>query len=55
MLDHQGQISIPATAVRRPVHVSALILYSLAYVAADFINNDNLAMYCYPRFRSVLC
>ena len=42
MLDHQGQISIPATAASRPVFVSAVVSYSLAY-AADVMDNDNLA------------
>ena len=43
MLDHQGQISIPTTAARGPVFVSTVVSYSLAYDAADVIDNDNLA------------
>ena len=43
MLDHQGQISIPATVTRGPVFVSSVILYSLAYDATDAINNHILA------------
>ena len=43
MLDHQGQISIPATAARGQVFVSAVVSYSLAYDAADVMDNDNLA------------
>ena len=43
MLDHRGQISIPATAARGPVLVSAVVSYSLAYDAADVMDNDNLA------------
>ena len=43
MLDHQGQISIPTTVARGPVFVSAVVLYSLAYNAADVMDNDNLA------------
>ena len=43
MLDHQGLISIPATAARGPVYVSAVISYSLAYNAADVMDNDNIA------------
>mgnify|MGYP006186246423 CR=1 FL=1 len=43
MLDHQGQISIPATVARGPVFVSAVVSYSLAYDAADVMDNDNLA------------
>ena len=43
MLDHRGQISIPATAARGPVFASAVVSYSLAYDAADFVDNDNLA------------
>ena len=41
MLDHQGQISIPATA-RGPVFDSAVVTYSLAYDATDVMENDNL-------------
>ena len=43
MLNHWGHISIPATATRGPVLVSAVISYSLAYDAIDVIDNDNLA------------
>ena len=43
MLNHQGQISIPATAARGPVFVSAVVSYSLAYNAAVAMDNDNLA------------
>ena len=43
MLDHQGQISIPTTAARGPVFVSAVVSYSLAYDATDVMDNDNLA------------
>ena len=43
MLDHQGQISISARAGRGPVFVSTVILYSLAYDAADDTADDNLA------------
>ena len=42
MLDHQGQISIPATVARRPVFVSTVDSYSLAYDATDVIDSDNL-------------
>ena len=41
MLDHQGQISIPATETRGPVFVSAVVSYSLAYTATDVMDNDN--------------
>ena len=44
ILDHQGQISIPYTAARGPVFVSTVISYSLAYDAADVMDNDNLVM-----------
>ena len=43
MLDHQGQLSIPATAARGPVYVSTVSLYSLAHDAIDVMDNDNLA------------
>ena len=43
MLDHQGQISIPVTVARGPVFVSTVISYSLAYNAADVMDNKNLA------------
>ena len=43
MLDHQGQIIIPATAARRPVYVSTIISYLLAYDAADVMDNYNVA------------
>ena len=42
MSDHQGRISIPAAAARRPVYVSVVISYSLAYDVADVMGNDNL-------------
>ena len=42
MLDHQGQISIPATSARRPVFVSAVVSYSLTHDATDIMDNDNL-------------
>ena len=41
MLDHQGQISIPATAAMGPVYASAVILCSLAYDSTDVMDNDN--------------
>ena len=37
------QISISATVTRGPVSVSTVIYYSLAYNAADVMDNDNLA------------
>ena len=43
MLNNQGQISILATVARGPVHISAVVSCSLAYDAADVIDNDNLA------------
>ena len=43
MIDHQRQISIPATMARRPVFVSAVVSYSLAYNATDVMDNDYLA------------
>ena len=43
MINHQGQISIPATAARGPIFVSTVVLYSLAYDASDVMDNDNLA------------
>ena len=43
MLDHQGQISIPTTVKRGPVFVSTIVSYSLAYDAADVMDNDNFA------------
>ena len=43
MLDHQGQISIPTTAARGPAFVSTIVSYSLAYDAADAMDNDNFA------------
>ena len=43
MLNHQGQISIPATAARGPVHFSKFISYSMAYDATDVMDNDVLA------------
>ena len=41
MLDHQGQISIPATAERGPVFVSTVVSYSLAYDATDVMDSDS--------------
>ena len=43
MLKLQGQISIHATAARGPGYVSAIFSYSLAFDAADVMDNDNLA------------
>ena len=43
MIDHQCQISIPATAARGPGYVSAVILYSLSFYVAYVMDNDNLA------------
>ena len=43
MLDHQGQISIPASAAKGPVYDSTVISYSLAYNAANVMDNNNLA------------
>ena len=43
MLDHQSQISIPATVTRGPVFLSAVIPYSVTYDATDVVDNDNLA------------
>ena len=42
-LHHEGQISIPSTVTRGPVNVSTVVSYSLAYDAADVMDNDNLA------------
>ena len=42
MLDHLGQISIPVTAERGPLYISAVISYSLVQDAADVVDNDNL-------------
>ena len=42
MLDHQGQISIPATVARGPAIVSTVVSYLLAYDATNIIDNDNL-------------
>ena len=44
MVDHQGQISITATASRRPVFISTVVSYSLAYDAVDVMDNENLAI-----------
>ena len=38
MLDHCSQISIIASAARRSVYVSAVVLYSLAYDATDVMD-----------------
>ena len=43
MLDHQGQMSIPAIAVRVPVNASEVVSYSLAYNAMHVMDNENLA------------
>ena len=43
MIDHQVQISIPATVARKPVFVSAVSSYSLTYDVADVMDNYNLA------------
>ena len=43
MLDHQGQISIPTTAARGQVLVSAVISYSLADDDTDVMDNHNPA------------
>ena len=43
MLDHHGQISIPATAANDLKFISIVVLYSLAYDAADVKDDDNLA------------
>ena len=43
MLEHQGQISIPATAARGQVNFSAVVSYSLTCDATDVLDNDNLA------------
>ena len=40
---HPDLISIPTTVSRRPVYVSAVISYSLAYDGTDVTDNDNLA------------
>ena len=42
-IDHQGLISIPATAARGSVFVSRVVSYSLAYNAIDVVDNKNLA------------
>ena len=42
MLDHLCQISIPTNSGKGPVYVSTVVLCSLAYNAADVIDNDNL-------------
>ena len=43
MLDHPGEISIPATVARGPLFVSTVFSYSLAYDATDVMDTDNLA------------
>ena len=43
MVNHQGQISIPATVVRGLVYVSTAVSYSLAYYDSDVMDNDNIA------------
>ena len=52
VLDHQGQISIPATVTRGPVFVNAIVSYSLVYDAADVMDNNNLQLHMNTRFRS---
>ena len=43
MLNHQGQISIPATVIRGPAFVGAVISYSLAYDATDVMDPTALS------------
>ena len=43
MFDHQDQSIIPTTVAREPMYVSTVVLYSLAYDAADIIDNANHA------------
>ena len=43
MLDHLGQIAIPATVAKGPVYVSAVVTFSLAYDTFDVMDNGNLA------------
>ena len=40
---HLSKISIPASAARRPVYVSAVISHSMAYDATNVMHNNNLA------------
>ena len=40
---HQDQISISATAARKPVYVRTVVMYSLANNASDVMNNYHLA------------
>ena len=42
MLDHRGLVSIPKTVARRPVFVSTVVSYSVAYDPADVMDNENL-------------
>ena len=42
MLDHQDQINIPARVTKGPIFVSTAVSYSLAYIAADVMDNDRL-------------
>ena len=53
MLDHQGQMSIPAIAVRVPVNASEVVSYSLAYNAMHIMDNENLASALLARKSSV--
>ena len=43
MFNHQGQIRVLATAAKGPVYISTLVSYSLAYDAADVMDNADLA------------
>ena len=44
MLDHWVKIIIPATVSSGSLYVSTVILYSLAYDAADVMDDDNLGI-----------
>ena len=44
MLDHQGQIRIPATASKGPIYVSTVVLHSLVYDATVVMDNGNLGI-----------
>ena len=50
-LDHQGQVSIPATAAREPVYVSIVISYSLANDASDEMMQDKF----YQKLKDATC
>ena len=56
MINHQGQTSIPATASRGPVFVSAVVSYTLAHDVTDVMDNDNLvtALECQIQISIVL-